>query len=424
MAVREEEADVVIVGGGPSGLAAATELRRLGAGRVIILDRDRQAGGIPRHCGHYPFGMREFHQMLRGPDYARRLAEQAQQAGVEIRTLCTVIKLHPGGLVEMTTPEGLARLRGKAVLLATGVRETSRAGRMIGGEKPGGILPTGALQGMVYLNGRRPFRRPVILGSELVSFSALLTCRHAGIRPLAMIEAGPRPVAYGPSRLLAMAMGVPFHADTRVEAILGRHRVEQVSLSGPKGTRVIETDGVIVTGGFRPEASLLTASHMDTDPRSGGPAIDQYGRLSDPAYFASGNVLRGVETAGWSWAEGKQVAHSIVASLDGKLAPREDALTIALEGAIEDALENAHDGDALKLVLPQVLVCGYRVMAAHRHLQLRLNRPARGRLILKQAGKVLTEKRIASRPERRILLALPEVFSVEDGELRLVFDEE
>ena len=207
MAVREEEADVVIVGGGPSGLAAATELRRLGAGRVIILDRDRQAGGIPRHCGHYPFGMREFHQMLRGPDYARRLAEQAQQAGVEIRTLCTVIKLHPGGLVEMTTPEGLARLRGKAVLLATGVRETSRAGRMIGGEKPGGILPTGALQGMVYLNGRRPFRRPVILGSELVSFSALLTCRHAGIRPLAMIEAGPRPVAYGPSRLLAMAMG-------------------------------------------------------------------------------------------------------------------------------------------------------------------------------------------------------------------------
>ena len=113
-----------------------------------------------------------------------------------------------------------------------------------------------------------------------------------------------------------------------------------------------------------------------------------------------------------------------MASLDGKLAPREEALTIALEGAIEDALENAHDGDALKLVLPQVLVCGYRVMAAHRHLQLRLNRPARGRLILKQAGKVLTEKRIASRPERRILLALPEVFSVEDGELRLVFDEE
>ena len=92
-----ETADVVIVGAGPAGLAAAAELRRLGVPRVVVLEREAAAGGIPRHCGHYPFGMREFHRVLRGPDYAARLVALATAAGVEIRTRTSVTALHPGG---------------------------------------------------------------------------------------------------------------------------------------------------------------------------------------------------------------------------------------------------------------------------------------------------------------------------------------
>lgn len=406
-----DSADVVIVGAGPAGLAAATELRRRGIGRVVVLDREGAAGGIPRHCGHYPFGMREFHRVLRGPDYAARLVARAAAAGVDIRTYTTVTALAPGGRLSLSTPQGLAELTGRAVLLATGVRETSRSGRLMGGEKPGGVLSTGALQGLVYLNGQKPFARPAIVGSELVAFSALLTCRHAGIRPVAMIEAGPRPVALAPAALLARAMGVPFLARTSVEAILGRDRVERLVLAGAGGRREIEADGVIVSGVFRPEATLLAASHLAVDPASRGPEIDPYGRLSDPAFFAAGNVLRPVETAGWCWSEGVAAAGAIVAALDGRLPDRSSGLRIRLAS------------DALKLAVPQVLLPGGDGAAGGGQLQVRLAQPARGRLLLKRGEATIAAHRVDSRPERRILLRVPPLAAAGEGELRLELEE-
>jgi thioredoxin reductase len=406
-----ESADVVIVGGGPAGLAAATELRRRGIGRVVVLEREGAAGGIPRHCGHYPFGMREFHRVLRGPDYAARLVDRATAAGAEIRTHTTVTALAPGGRLSLTTPGGVRAMTGRAVLLATGVRETSRSGRLIGGEKPGGVLSTGALQGLVYLNGQKPFARPAIVGSELVAFSALLTCRHAGIRPVAMIEAGPRPVALAPATLLARTMGVPFLARTSVEAILGRDRVEGLVLAGAGGRREIEADGVIVSGAFRPEATLLAGSHLAVDPATRGPEIDVFGRLSDPCYFAAGNLLRPVETAGWSWSEGVAAARAIIAALAGRLPERSAGLRVRLAS------------DALKLAVPQVLLPGVAAPEGASHLQVRLARPSRGRLVLKRGEATIATRRVSSLPERRILLQLPPLAATGEGELRLELEE-
>ncbi|WP_245293342.1 NAD(P)/FAD-dependent oxidoreductase [Mongoliimonas terrestris] len=390
-----ETADVVVVGAGPAGLAAATALRQGGAGRVVVLEREGEAGGIPRHCGHYPFGMREFHRLLRGPDYAARLVRRAEAAGVEIRRRVTVTALHPGGRLSLATPDGRGAIIGRAVVLATGVRETSRAARLIGGEKPGGVLPTGALQGLVYLEGRAPFRRPAILGSELVAFSALLTCRHAGIKPVAMIEPGPRPVALAPAVLLARAMGVPFLAGTRLDQILGRDRVERLVLTDAAGRREIEADGVIVSGGFRPEATLLKESHLALDPGSGGPVIDVFGRLSDPVYFAAGNLLRPVETAGWCWAEGVRVAAAVAAALAGRLSQPAAGRRLVTESP------------AIRFALPQRLGPAAPGDGGARHLQVRLARPASGRLVLTDGDKVLASRRLRSRPERRILLRLP-----------------
>lgn len=384
------ETDVLVIGAGPAGLAAATILAR--TARVLVVEREAVAGGIPRHCGHYPFGIREFHRLMKGPDYARTLVKRAQEAGVQIATGVNVVRLEPGPRVTVTSDAGVSEIRAKFVLLATGVRESSRAQRLIGGEKPGGILPTGALQGLVYLEGKRPFRRPVILGTELVSFSAIMTCRHAGIEPVAMIEPNAQPTARWPAALFPRLNGIPLHLSTSIRSIEGRERVERIVIDGPSGTSSIETDGVIISGKFRPEAALLDGSHLAKDAATGGPVIDSVGRCSDPAYFAAGNLLRPVETAGWSWAEGIAVAKSIRAALAGSLG-QDTTHPVTLTG------------DALAWVMPQrVAEADER---AHTCLQLRVNRPVKGRIVARAGGAEYESQKIDSRPERRITLPLP-----------------
>lgn len=394
--------DVIIVGAGPSGLAAATVLAPLA--RVLVLDREPAAGGIPRHCGHYPFGMREFRRLMKGPDYARALVVRARQAGTTIATGVNAVALNPGPRVSVTSDEGVAEIGARLVLIATGVRETSRAQRLIGGEKPGGVLSTGALQGIVYLEGRRPFRRPIILGTELVSFSAIMTCLHAGIRPVAMVEPNPRITARWPAALYPRLQRIPLHLSTRLMRIEGRERVERVMLDGPGGERAIETDGVIVSGCFRPEATLLQDTHLERDPATGGPVVDSDGRCSDPSFFATGNLLRPVETAGWSWAEGVAVGRAMQAALEGA-PPRNPRYVVRLQG------------DALDWVMPQRV--SVQPSPAFDRFQLRVRRPVAGHVSLRVEGVEYASRWIDSRPERRITLPLPP----RDGEVEIVLEE-
>lgn len=397
------EVDVIVIGSGPAGLAAATTLASVAS--VLVLDRENCAGGIPRHCGHYPFGFREFHRLMKGPDYAKKLVDRAVKAGVRVATGVNVVELEPGPRVGVTSNAGRSHIRSKLVLIATGVRESSRAQRLIGGDKPGGILPTGALQGMVYLEGRRPFRRPVILGTELVSFSAIMTCGHAGIRPVAMIEPNPTVTARWPTGIYPWLKGIPLHLSTDIKRIEGRSWVERVVLEGPAGETVVETDGVIVSGRFLPEATLLHGSHIERDPATGGPVVDSYGRCTDPAYFAAGNVLRPVETAGWSWAEGRAVGKAMCLALENALPARETPRLNLV-------------GDALAWAIPQHVGTGAE--AALDRLQLRVTRPVRGRLSMRVDGVEVASRRISTRPERRITLPLPH----RSGSVEIVLEEE
>jgi NADPH-dependent 2,4-dienoyl-CoA reductase/sulfur reductase-like enzyme len=388
---RLREADVVIVGAGPAGLSAAAELRRLGVARVLVLDRAAEAGGVPRHCGHSPYGLREFRRLMTGPAYARALAARAREAGAEILGGTTVTALHAGPRLQVTSDAGTGEIAARLVLLATGVRETSRAGRLIGGTKPGGVMTTGALQGLVYGAGLRPFRRPVVLGTELVAFSAVLTCRHAGIRPVAMIEPGARITARHPAQLLPWLLGIPLRLGTDLHAIEGRERVEAVVLRSVGTETRLETDGVIVTGRFRPEATLVREGGLALDPGTGGPEVDEYGRTSDPAVFAAGNLLRPVETAGWCWEEGRAVARAMARALGGGL-PAPAARPVARSGA-------------LAWVVPQRIAGGSD--PALDRLQLRAAAPGRARLSLRADGHEIAGRTLAALPERRLLLPLP-----------------
>jgi thioredoxin reductase len=390
---------VAIVGGGPAGLALATELRRLGVDKVVVLEREFEAGGVPRHCGHYPFGLREFKRLMKGPDYARALVRNAIAAGVDICTHTTVTALHPNARLSLSTPDGLIELQAERVVLCTGVRESSRAQRFLSGLRPQGVISTGALQSMVYLAGQRPFRRPVILGTELVSFSAIMTCRHLGMRPVAMIEENKRVTVRQFMRPYPAIMGIPIKFGARDLCILGDRTVEAIAYTDQHGRRrTIKTDGVTVTGKFRPESALINASHLEVDPSTGGPNVDQYGRTTDASYFSTGNLLRPVETSSWCWHEAVECAARVRQDL---ASPLGDPGSVPL----------ASDDPAIRFVIPQRLTLSDRP-GAMKHMQIRLNWPASGHLTAGSGGKTLWKGFIKSRPERRILAPLAPLLKV------------
>lgn len=393
--------DVAIVGGGPAGIAAALALRARGVERVTILEREEMAGGVPRHCGHPPFGMREFHRLLSGPAYAARLRNAAQDAGVDIRLNTTVTALHASGRLAVTTPDGMAEVSARRVILATGAREMPRSARLMTGDRPVGVITTGTLQHSIYIEHLKPFRRPVIVGTELVSLSAVLTCWKAGIKPVAVVEAGARPIARRPLDLFPRLLGIPMHYGAEVTDIRGRSRVEAVMLRLSDGSlKEIACDGVLLTGRFVPESALARLSHLEADVGSGGPAIDQFGRCSDPAYFAAGNLLRPIETAGWSFREGGRIGAVVADDLDGRLPAANH--TIAIER-----------GGGLKLTVPQRIALP-STEASLDHIQLRAKASGRGLLKAESEGKILWQKRMSVLPERRILVPLTALLEAGD----------
>jgi NADPH-dependent 2,4-dienoyl-CoA reductase/sulfur reductase-like enzyme len=384
--------DVLILGGGPAGLSCTRALRKLGIRDVVLLEREAQLGGIPRHCGHLGFGLREFGKVHGGPDYAKRLADEA--AGGDLRLRTTVLKIEPGGLVRATGANGPEEFQAKAVVLALGARETPRSARLISGTRPLGVMNTGALQQLVYLKGICPFKRPVVIGSELVSFSTLLTLRHAGVKPLAIIEENTRITARQPGAWVArLGFGVPVLTNTRLLRILGQDTVSAVEIDRGFGPEPMECDGVILTGRFRPETALIVPSHVEMDPGTKGPAIDGWFRCSDPQYFAAGNLLRGIETAGQCWREGKAVAKMVVASLENRLPVRPPDAQVTLSGP-------------LAYVYPQRI---YRDAPTDHPLlfKARVSRATRGRLSVIVDGRTVWSHRISALPERRIAWKLP-----------------
>ena len=312
--------DVAIVGGGPAGIAAALELRRRGVARVTLLDREETIGGIPRHCCHSSFGFYEFGRILRGPSYARHLADAALTAGVEILTRHTVVVACEEGRLKVATPQGVLAIQAARIIIATGARETPLAARLISGDRLIGCLTTGSLQSFLHPHNLIPFRRPVILGTEIVSLSAVLTCRFAGLQPVAVIEANPSPTVQRPWDFLPRILGIPMYYGSEITDIRGNGRVQSVAVRlADGGVSEIACDGVLCTGRFVPEIGVLSSSHLTIDEGSGGPSIDQFGRCSDPVYFAAGNVLRPVETAAWSYREGRRIGGFVADDLSGLL---------------------------------------------------------------------------------------------------------
>ncbi len=403
--------DVAIVGGGPSGLAAAIQLRKAGVEHVVVLDREAEVGGIPRHCSHPPFGWPEFHRVLKGPEYASRLREAALAVGVDIRTKVNVVRIDSGPSLYVSTSTGTAKIEAAKVLLATGARETPRSARLVSGTRPMGVLTTGALQSMVYLKSRKPFLYPVIVGTELVAFSALLTCRHAGIRPVAMIEERTRPTAWKSSVWLPRLLGIRSLFNTELVSIEGKERVSGVAVR-PGSGRIerIPCDGVVFCGQFVAESTLAYAGHLELNSSFGIPVTDQFGRCSDPDIFATGNVLHPADSSGRCWREGINTATHIVRSLAGDLPSAID--TIAVEST----------SPTVRYVFPQRLVFDHRPTKSV-SLWVKFSVEARGIVHLKIDDRSVVSKRVRTLPEKQVQLAVSSsILSSKPTSLKLVFE--
>jgi thioredoxin reductase len=288
---------VAVVGGGPSGLSAAIELRRLGVDRVTVYEREQQAGGIPRHTNHLGFGVRDLHRMMGGPRYARTLIQRAHDAGVE---------LHLG-----TPVFAIDDLHADAVILATGVRERPRSARLVPGDRPAGIFTTGSVQ-QLSMAGHRVGNRAVIVGAEHVSFSAILTLAHAGCRSVAMVTSLPRHQSYAVVKLAAASLRrVPVLTGVDIAKIVGRRHVERVVLTDG---RTIECDTVVFTGDWIPDNELARRSGLRMDPSIKGPVVDHEFRTSRDGVFAIGNLVHRVASADRCALDGRAVAAEVVNS--------------------------------------------------------------------------------------------------------------
>jgi thioredoxin reductase len=310
---------VAVVGAGPAGLAAAIELRRRGVREVVVLEREAEAGGIPRHARHQGFGLRDLRRPLSGPDYARRYVELARRAGVELLEETMVTGWETGAL-ELTSPRGRSTLEPAAVLLATGCRERPRSARLVPGSRPAGVMTTGTLQQLVYLRGRPAGSRALVVGAEHVSFSAIPTLAHGGARTVALTTELSRHASLAAFRLGArLRYRVPVWTRTRVSGIHGRERVEAVELTDLDSGRVrsVACDTVVFSAGWIPDHELAALAGLELDPGTGGPAVDAGLRGSRAGVFAAGNLLHGAEPADVAALSGRHAAAAVLRYLEG-----------------------------------------------------------------------------------------------------------
>ena len=318
--------DLIVIGGGPAGLAAACEAWEAGLRNILILERDKELGGILNQCIHNGFGLHHFGEELTGPEYAGRFIEMLGKTGVEVQLDTMVLQIEPGDSAHtvhcISSAKGYQMLQTKAIILAMGCRERTRGAIAIPGERPAGIFTAGAAQRYVNIEGYMVGKRVVILGSGDIGLIMARRMTLEGAKVLACVEL--MPYSGGLTRNIVQCLqdyDIPLYLSHTITDLKGHDRVEQVVVSKVDehrnpipGTEIVfDCDTLLLSVGLIPENELTRQAGIEMDRRTSGAVVCENMETSIPGIFACGNVVHVHDLVDYVTAESQRAGQAAAA---------------------------------------------------------------------------------------------------------------